>query len=302
MNNNINELHTDLLTRQTKEQLPFVIDSWLRLGEMMLLYAERGIGKTYTSLHLAHSIASNQKFLGNLCSRYKVLYIDGEMGASALKRRMDVIDMNPDNDSGWVQNYIHIFTLEDTKYGVMPNLSTEHNFYNDLIEKTECKVIIIDNLNTTAFKRDSRDNEYDIWMRLQTWSVKLRLKGFCIIFIHHTGKSGLQLGTIQKENVVDYMIGLKKTRIKPYSNSYSPFEFVVEKKRDLPPDVLNDLFVQFTIDKESQVFKIMHEDLYYKKKQECKKLYEVGNLKVTEIAQKLKLEGFEVQEFINDIF
>ena len=65
-----------------------------------MVYAERGIGKTWVGLNIAHAVGGGGVFLRWLASTpRRVVYIDGEMPASALKDRYAAIVATADFDA-----------------------------------------------------------------------------------------------------------------------------------------------------------------------------------------------------------
>ncbi|HWY81092.1 MAG TPA: AAA family ATPase, partial [Roseiarcus sp.] len=65
-----------------------IMSPWLPDKGLAMLYAERGIGKTWIALGAAHAVASGGEFLCWRAERpRKVLYIDGEMPAHTLQER-----------------------------------------------------------------------------------------------------------------------------------------------------------------------------------------------------------------------
>src|SRR3984957_8949192 len=65
-----------------------MMSPWLPEKGLTMLYAPRGVGKTWVALGIAHAIASGGQFLRwSAKSPRRVLYIDGEMPMSLLKER-----------------------------------------------------------------------------------------------------------------------------------------------------------------------------------------------------------------------
>lgn len=286
----------DIIQRVDSEPKENLVGEWLKKSDIVLLYAMRGVGKTYICSYLAHSFASNQKFLGYPCVRSKIIYFDGEMGNRAFKERFNQIDLNPDNDSGIVSGFFFSHHFDDNQNQKAWNLSTFEGqaMYDKKIEECEADIIFLDNYNCLTRKIDARDNDFDMWLRVEEWLIKKRTQGKTVILIHHAGKSGQQLGTSQRENAVDLMIGLKYTGI-DLKKGYSGLEFLVEKTRGIHKDKIKEKFCQFTI--EDNKFKIEFENLHKKKRDEVIRL-DLAGLKKTEIATKLKIEQFIVSEIL----
>ena len=140
----------DILKREIGEPKKNLVGEWLKESELVLLYASRGIGKTYMSLYLAFKFASGGKFLGYSCTRSKIIYFDGEMGNTALRERVGEIDLSPENESGLVEGFFYTHSFEDNLNKRAWNLSTEAGQakYDEKIEESGADIIFLDNLNT----------------------------------------------------------------------------------------------------------------------------------------------------------
>ena len=57
--------------------------------------------------------------------------------------------------------------------------------------------------------RSGVENDVESWRAVQDWSLKHRLRGRAVLFLHHTGRSGKMRGTSLREVVIDTAIRLK---------------------------------------------------------------------------------------------
>jgi len=94
-------------------------------------------------------------------------------------------------------------------------------------------LLIVDHLS--ALCRGGRENEAESWLPVQEWGLKLRSQGVSVLFLHHSGKTGLQRGTSRREDVLDSVIQLSRAA------DYSPaegaaFEVHFEKARGFHGD------------------------------------------------------------------
>ena len=65
-----------------------MLSPWLPNKGLAMIYAPRGVGKTWVALSIAHAVASGGEFLCWHASRARrVSYIDGEMPAAMLQER-----------------------------------------------------------------------------------------------------------------------------------------------------------------------------------------------------------------------
>jgi putative DNA primase/helicase len=203
-----------------------IIQPCLPKQGLMMIYAKRGVGKTYFALFLACKIASGSSFFNErwkISRKWKVLYIDGEMPANSMQERLRTLA----NNSCDKEN-LSILTRDLQMNGVMPNLATEEGqeAIEHLVEKAD--VVIVDNLSTLA--TGGKENEANSWDPIANWALRLRSIGKSIIFIHHAGKDNNQRGTSKKEDILDTVINLKHPS-NYNSEEGARFEIHFEKSR-----------------------------------------------------------------------
>ncbi len=187
----------------------YVVDPVMPFPGLIIIFADRGTGKTYLMIYIAFAIASGGTILRwNAPEARNVFYIDGEMPAIDMKARMEEADatgLYP----GWEDN-LRIFNLDQQASNnyYKPNLATEEgrNYFAEDIEWAD--VIIIDNINTMMRFKDS--NNEDEWKPVQDWLIKLRASGKTVVLLHHTNKSGGSRGTSAREDVMDIVLKLER--------------------------------------------------------------------------------------------
>lgn len=204
-----------------------ILSPILLTQSLTMIYAKRGIGKTYVALEIAHAVAS-----GGSCFKWKalkprkVLYIDGEMPGFAMQERLKRI-VNAKQTKVPSDDFFRLVT-PDLQENLMPDLSTKEG--RALIDAyaEDSDLIIIDNLS--CLFRMGDENEAASWMPAQNWLLDLRRRGKSVLLIHHAGKSGAQRGTSKKEDMLDVVITLKH----PSNYSFDQgacFEIIFEKAR-----------------------------------------------------------------------
>ena len=229
----------DLLMMDLPVREP-LLTPWLTEQSLSMLYAWRGIGKSWLALSIGYAVASGGSVLGwNAPRKRRVIYIDGELPARVLQSRMAMIvgSFDDEPEPGGFQ----ILTPDLQKNGVMPNLSDpagqraidEHASHADLI--------ILDNLSTLA--RSGKENEGESWLPIQEWALRHRAQGRAVLFIHHAGKGGAQRGASRREDVLDTVISLKRpAEYRP--DEGAKFELHFEKARNLTGDEAQALDAQ----------------------------------------------------------
>jgi putative DNA primase/helicase len=191
-----------------------------------MLYAPRGIGKTFVALGVAYAVASGGALFKWLAPKpRKVIIIDGEMPAATLQERLArIVDQAGPLDD---PSYLRILASDLFRDG-LPDLSDPSNSqqYDDAIGDAE--LIVVDNLSTLC--RTGKENEAESWAHNQGWALGKRRQGKSVLFVHHAGKGGGQRGTSRREDVLDTVINLKRPE------DYTPedgarFEVHYEKAR-----------------------------------------------------------------------
>ncbi len=205
-----------MLTRRTlsellqKEYPPlhFVLSPIIPHKGLVMLYAARGIGKTFGALSIACAVIAGGKVFGRweAPEPLKVLYIDGEMPTVVMRERLLKLTDSSHYDLSFADN-LHILT-PDEQDCPMPNLATIAG--QKAIEPflSGVTLIIIDNLATLA--RHGRSNDEESWIPMQSWLLELRRRGFSVLLVHHAGKSGDQRGTSAKEDILDTIINFRR--------------------------------------------------------------------------------------------
>ena len=187
-----------------------------------MIFAPRGIGKTYLALSIAYAMGTGGSLLRWQADRARrILIIDGEMPAAALQDRLREIADGQGNRS-YADANIGVLAADLFEAG-LPDLSTAEGQEALAPHLDGYDLIIADNISTLA--RTGRENESESWGRLQEWSLTQRRAGRSVLWLHHAGKGGEQRGTSKREDVMDTVIKLS------HPTDYSPTEgarFIVE--------------------------------------------------------------------------
>lgn len=238
----------------------FIIEPCLPKQGLMMIYAKRGVGKTYFALFLAHKIATGGVLFGGrwkIPNRAKVLYIDGEMPANAMQERLKSLDSDFANNSS--SENLSIINRDLQQNGFMPNLASDEGqeALNPFVKDVD--VIVVDNLSTLV--RGGKENEANSWNPIAEWALGLRSQGKSVIFIHHAGKDNNQRGTSKKEDILDTVINLKHPS--DYnSEEGARFEIHFEKSRGFAGDEAKPFQVQLKLENEQASWQVSEiEDL-----------------------------------------
>jgi len=184
-----------------------ILSPWLTEGSINMVFADRGIGKTFFCLSCAVALANGDGFLNYKADKpVPVLYLDGEMQATAMQERLKHLTCGQPT-----KEPLSIFTPDcQDLTDHIPDIGdpTGRLEIDELVKTVNPKVVFIDNIST--FIRTGHENEGDSWSPVQEWAVQLRKNGIAVVFIHHANKEGKQRGSHKKEDVMDIVIQLKR--------------------------------------------------------------------------------------------
>lgn len=196
--------------RKAYPQREYIIDPLIRPGEIGLISAGRGIGKTWFALSIA--MATTMQFPLVKWKKGKAtgcLYIDGEMPGDYLQTRVrDLLTGGYTKEAEFI-----ILSVDNMRSRGLPaprltNRGWRNAILNYLKSHEEIGLLIIDNLASLTPGLD--ENIKRDWDDINQWLLDLRAMGKAIIMIHHTGKAGFQRGTSSREDILDFSIILKR--------------------------------------------------------------------------------------------
>lgn len=212
---------------------------------LVMIFGGTGVGKSRFVNKLLWTITGGGVFLQHRCATpRKGLLIEGELGLAATQRRLHSIKAEaPYSPKG---DYLRVFS-KDHSGGRLPNLSNpeDQKRYNAIIGDAD--VIVIDNLLSSIFPIDRHDDDVKQWDRIIPWLFSIRDSGRTVILVHHTGKSGLQLGTSIKENWLDTNIQLVLPEV-PRAIRGTEFELHYRKTRDVKKSDAQPLHIEYVED------------------------------------------------------
>jgi putative DNA primase/helicase len=193
-------LRMDILPRET------LLTPWLPRAGAAMLYAPRGIGKTYLSLSVAYAVAS-----GGQCLRWqtakpaRVLFIDGEMPLASLQERLAGIAQGAGSEPP-SDDFLRFLPADHFRDG-LPKLTSPEGLALIKASSEGTDLIVLDNLSSLA---TGRENEADDWQPMQDLILSLRRRKVSTLIVHHAGKGGQQRGTSRREDVLDTVLALKR--------------------------------------------------------------------------------------------
>lgn len=230
--NRLNPVNIDDLINRKIPPKKEILHPWLREKDLVMIYAPRGIGKTWFALNVAYAIASGGKFLKYKAKEPKrVLYVDGEMAAVLMQERIVSIKNSSENDPP-DPSFFRLIT-HDLEENPIRDLASKEGQFDINAHLNDFDVLVLDNLSCLV--RSGDENEAASWVIIQEWLLYLRKMGKTVILIHHAGKGGQQRGSSKKEDILDTVVALKKPKISCPSDG-AKFEVHYEKNRGFGGD------------------------------------------------------------------
>lgn len=226
------------------------------------IYAWRGTGKSFIGTQMAVDISLGKEMMFGghknggghwpITRAYRVLYVYGEMDDSTIKERsITIARMN----NGQLPTDEQLGTMcKDYQKDWRPKISTyrDRKFIEDRIFGYGYEGVILDNISTLW--PAAQEKQSDRSAELAEWFTDLNQRGIWVIFQHHAGKSGEQRGDSEKEDMLDFVIKLRrpanykvqeglrievhieKNRFKPERNQWlMPFEIHLTKDANGDP-------------------------------------------------------------------
>jgi AAA domain len=180
-----------------------LVGDWLREGDLGFIFAQRGIGKTWLALDLAHGIAEKAN-VGpwETHTQGKCVYLDGEMPPDDIKKR-DYALGKPSENLTYIN---HELLFEKT--GRVMNIA-DSEFQQGVLAlclAEKFQVLFLDNLSCLASGVD--ENKGMDWEIILPWLLRLRRAHITVIFVAHAGRNNQMRGHTKREDPAFWILRL----------------------------------------------------------------------------------------------
>jgi len=217
-----------------------IISPWLREGQMTIIYANFGVGKSLLSLLLGFIVGLDKPTEESDIGEWKVrdqtgcLYIDGELGEQELEERVKAFSWLGKQVKRWK---IKMLSLPDYQ------LETEDSFYlgdrknqkkiiSWLQNNPNYRLIVLDSASTLFGLQEENDNSE--WNnKINPFIRDLRALGVACILLHHAGKDGKRglRGASAMGAMAHNIFRLENHEDKPSCPGQAWFRLTIEKQR-----------------------------------------------------------------------
>src|SRR6516225_9680300 len=182
-----------------------LLDPILPERSLAMLYAPRGLGKSWLALSIGLTVASGQPLLRWIPPRQRnVLYVDGEMPLVSLQDRLKAISAGFGRDIP--NDAFRILAADQIEGGINLSVVAGQQSLDPLLKDID--LVVLDNLSTLC--TTTSESASDAWVPIQNWLLKLRRKGLSVLLVHHAGTNGRQRGTSRREDALDTVIALRR--------------------------------------------------------------------------------------------
>jgi len=195
-----------------------------------MLIGPTGLGKTNFAMALGVAVAKGDPFLHWRAggSPRRVFFLDGEMSARQLKRRLDDAFRRADG----APETFHALSHEDIDLPMLDTLEGQRRVDSLVSRGGGADLIIFDNIQ--ALMVDGDDFGAQSWQRALPWVLDLTRRSIGQIWIHHTGQDeGHGYGSKTREwksDVVSLMEALERPELD------IAFKLKFTKARERSPD------------------------------------------------------------------
>jgi RecA-family ATPase len=218
----------------------YIVEPFIREASLAMLWAWRGVGKTWVAMELSRAVATGQPLFGEyrVPEAKRVLYVDGELTTSRLQTRFRQLYGQP------APELLDVLGSEQLYVAGCPlaiNMPEDQwridELLGALVERDRRPALIIfDNLSSLT--RGMGENDNDAQEQILAWLLALRHRGYAILQVHHANKTGDQRGASRREDLLDAVI--KLAEYEPEKDELrqlgAKFHMTFPKHRDERPD------------------------------------------------------------------
>lgn len=182
-----------------------IMGDWFMEGDYGIVYAQKGVGKTWFSMGLASSLNRGATFgPWDVHGTPGVLYVDGEMPVESIQQRME--GMGADEFLLSLNHEVLHYKSEKTLNLADPAIQKA---ITQLCLDRGIKVLFLDNLSSLVM--GVAEDKADDWEKILGWFLNLRKNGLAVVLVLHAGRSNTNpRGTSRREDHAGWVIKLDR--------------------------------------------------------------------------------------------
>jgi putative DNA primase/helicase len=194
----------ELNSQGIPKRLPIMGD-WFMEGDYGIIFAQRGVGKTWFSMGMASALNRKGTFgPWPVHDTPGVLYVDGEMPAESIHQRME--GMGADE---YLLSLNHeVLHHKSDKMLNLAEPQTQKTLTQICLDRG-IKVLFLDNLSSLVM--GVAEDKADEWEKILQWFLILRKQGIAVVLVLHAGRSNQNpRGTSRREDATSWVIKLDR--------------------------------------------------------------------------------------------
>jgi hypothetical protein len=191
---------------------PSLMGAWMKEGDLGMIYAARGVGKTWLSMMLAHALAEGRG-LGEWGAGVQgpgvVVYVDGEMNlADTVAREQQMTAMGFQSEN---LTFLHHEQLPEGRHLNLADVGQQEALLAEA-KARGAKAVVLDNIS--CLFRDVDENDNNEWEKVSPWLLSFRRAGVAVVLIHHEGRNGGGArGASRREDMMHWVIRLESNSV-----------------------------------------------------------------------------------------
>ncbi len=181
----------------------FLLQPFFKVGDFGILYAQRGVGKTWLGYLIARGVSQGTSVGLWTCPKAcPVLLVDGEMP----------LDLTKERDKQFATGDANLFFLHHQV--LYDRTEAELNLTSPLIQdalenlcvERKIALLILDNQSTLLAGVSETDP--DAWNLIQPFLLRLQRRGIAVLLVVHAGRNNQARGHSRREDRTSWMISL----------------------------------------------------------------------------------------------
>jgi putative DNA primase/helicase len=181
----------------------FLVEPFFKVGDFGIIYAQRGIGKTWLAYLIARGVSQGTSIGLWTCPQpRRVLVVDGEMP----------LDLSQQRDRQFATSNENLFFLHHQVLfdRTSRDLDLTSPYVQDALERQcttrQIDLLILDNQSTLL--RGVSESDSDSWNLILPFLLKMQRRGIAVLLIVHAGRNNQARGHSRREDRTAWMISL----------------------------------------------------------------------------------------------
>lgn len=199
----------DLMKVEIPERT-MIMSPWLASGQVNVLHAPKGVGKTFFAMSLAIAITHKYDFRENWITQNHtgVLYIDGEVSIQEFRDRLLALRGDKEQVAPLSLLSSDYMSSQSDAYMNLSDENVRKAVLGYLNESGQYGVVFLDNKSSLCpYGDENTKQDFD---GLNQWMLELKRNGYVVFLIHHSNKRGDMRGTSAIADNPEYILKMRE--------------------------------------------------------------------------------------------